>query len=53
MSLKLLLSIIQTIVWQEIFDNNGILHPETIIDVWKGWGRGWQYELDLVCMHIC
>jgi len=38
----------QTIVWQEIFDNNGILHPETIIDVWKGWGRGWQYELDLV-----
>ena len=53
MFLKLFLSIIQTIVWQEIFDNNGILHPETIIDVWKGWGRGWQYELDLVCMHIC
>ena len=37
-----------SIVWQEIFDNGGILHPETIIEVWKGWGRGWQYELGLV-----
>ena len=26
----------QSIVWQEIFDNDGILHPETIIEVWKG-----------------
>ena len=38
----------QSIVWQEIFDNGGILHPETIIEVWKGWGRGWQHELNLV-----
>lgn len=38
----------QSIVWQEIFDNDGILHPETIIEVWKGWGRGWQQELNLV-----
>ena len=38
----------QSIVWQEIFDNGGTLTPDTIIDVWKGWGRGWQYELDLV-----
>ena len=29
----------QSIVWQEIFDNDGVLHPETIIEVWKGWGR--------------
>lgn len=36
------------LVWQEIFDNGGILHPETIIEVWKSWGRGWQHELDLV-----
>ena len=35
-------------MWQEIFDNGGTLHPETIIEIWKGWGRGWQYELDLV-----
>ena len=42
----------QTVVWQEIFDNGGILHPETIIEVWKGWGRGWQYELNLVCIFI-
>ena len=38
----------QSIVWQEIFDNGGILHPETIVEVWKSWGRGWQYELSLV-----
>ena len=35
-------------VWQEIFDNGGTLHPETIIEVWKGWGRGWQFELNEV-----
>ena len=38
------------LVWQEIFDNGGTLHPETIIEVWKGWGRGWQFELNLVIL---
>ena len=39
----------QSIVWQEIFDNDGVLHPETIIEVWKGWGR----YLKIVAVTIC
>jgi len=33
----------QFVVWQEVFDNN--LHfnqNETIVNVWKDWGRGWK-----------
>ncbi len=32
-------------VWQEIFDNGGSLRQNTIIDVWKSWGKGWEAEL--------
>lgn len=37
----------QFIVWQEVFDNN--LHfnqNETIVNVWKNWGKGWKRTLN-------
>ena len=39
-------------VWQEVFDNN--LHfnqNETIVNVWKDWGRGWKrtvYDVSVI-----
>lgn len=34
------------IVWQEIFDNGAKIEPDTVIDVWKAWGKGgWQGEM--------
>ena len=40
-------------VWQEVFDNN--LHfnqNETIVNVWKDWGRGWKRTVnDVSVIH--
>ena len=32
-------------VWQEVFDNGDQINQDTLVQVWKGWGRGWRYEL--------
>lgn len=33
------------IVWQEVFDNGDQINHDTLVQVWKGWGRGWRHEL--------
>ena len=32
-------------VWQEVFDNGDQINHDTLVQVWKGWGRGWRHEL--------
>ena len=50
-----LLSILQAqnssyMAWQELFDNGAKLHPDTVIEVWKGNGPAalWRFELERV-----
>lgn len=39
-------------VWQEVFDNGDQIDDDTLVQVWKGWGRGWRPELADVSLHF-
>ena len=40
---------LQSAVWQEVFDNNlQFSQNETIVNIWKNWGKGWQRSLNEV-----